>query len=59
MAAPTAAPTVAKLGLQTLNITSLKLIPPHLTFEAEIKVQIVACCYVYMCKVMGMRKQTL
>ncbi len=34
MAAPTAAPIVTKFDLQTLNITSLKLIPPHLTFEA-------------------------
>ncbi len=35
----TAAPIVTKLGLQTLNITSSKLIPTHLTFEAEIEVQ--------------------
>ncbi len=28
---------VTKLGLQTLNITSLKLIPPHLTFEAVLR----------------------
>ncbi len=34
MAAPTAAPIVTKLGLQTLNITSFKLIQPHLRFEA-------------------------
>ena len=37
MAAPTAAPIVTKLGLQTLNITSLKLIPPHLTSEAVLR----------------------
>ncbi len=37
MAAPAAAPIVTKLGRQTLNITSLKLIPPHLTFEAVLR----------------------
>ena len=37
MVAPTAVPIVTKLGLQTLNITSLKLIPPHLTFEAVLR----------------------
>ncbi len=37
MAAPTAQPIVTKLGLQMLNITSLKLIPPHLTFEAVLR----------------------
>ncbi len=37
MAAPTAAPIVTKVGLQTLNITSLKLIPQHLTFEAVLR----------------------
>ncbi len=37
MAAPTAKPIVTKLGQQTLHIAYLKVITPHLRFEAVLR----------------------